>query len=160
MTSELSEDEPRVDSLEFVRSLKMDLVIAVSRIEVGEHTNLNFPVLGDASSFGVQPGVLVTKSIQLLNSQLTLVLIKDYHIVIVWIETSPIVIVRPHVSPTRTHNFVNYGRLPCVSLPIDPSMFALLRWVKRIIVSTCRYLLNLLFFEDLIIDRKVLPNPL
>lgn len=136
----------------------MYLLIAVSWIKVREHTDLDLSVLVNASSLGIQPGVLVTKSVKLLNGKLTLELIKDYHVVIVWIEASPVIVVRTHVSPTRSHDLSNYGRFASVCLTIDPSMFALLSWIKWIVVGPCRDLLNLLLFEDLIVNRKILTN--
>lgn len=96
--SQLSQYEPRVYSLEFIWSFLMHLMVAISRVEVAEHTNLNLPVLVNASTLCVQPCVLVTESVQLLDSQLALVLVKDYHIMVVRIEPSPIIVVRAHVS--------------------------------------------------------------
>lgn len=144
--SELSDNKPRVHCLYFFWSFSMNLMIAVSRFKVAEDTHLNLPVLEDASSFHIQFSVFVTQGVQLLDSQLSSILIEDYDIMVVWIEANPVIVVRPNESSACVHDLGNDCGLTCVSRSANPSVFAFDRRIKWIVVGPSWDLLQLLFF--------------
>lgn len=144
--SELSYDKPGVHCLYLLRPFSMDSMIAVRRFEVREHTNLNLPVLEDASPFDIQLCIFVTQSIQLLDGQLSPIFVKDDDIMIVWIEANPVIVVRPNESSACVHDLGNDCRLTCVSRSANPSVFTLYRRIEWIVVGPSWDLLQLLFF--------------
>lgn len=82
-------------------------MVTICWIEVRENTNLNLSTLSDGSSLCIQHCMFVTESVEFLDSQLSFELIEDDDIMIVWIETSPIIIVRTYESPCCVHHLVH-----------------------------------------------------
>lgn len=157
--SKLSHYESRVDSLDFFSSSScLYLVVATCRIEIGEHANLNLPTLVDRTTLGIQLGVLVTESVQLLDAQLPFEFIEDDDVMVLRVEAHPVIVVRTYESPTSGHDLVDYRRLTCVCGPTNPPVFALDLRVKWVVIGTCRYLFNLLFFLKLSVDSYILSD--
>lgn len=121
-------------------------MVAICWIKVRKDTDLNLSVLENRAAFDIQLRVFVTQSIQLLDSQLSPELVKDDDIMIVWVEANPVIIVRAYEGPTSGQYLVHYCRLTCIGRSVYPSVFALLRWIEWIVIGTCRYLFQLLFF--------------
>lgn len=127
-------------------------MITTSNIKIAEHHDHHFSCFDDWTTFDIKSSVLITETIQLLNSQLPFKFIKDYHIMVVWVETNPVTIVRPLVSPTGLHYLSKNSALACIRLTMYPIVTPFVARVKLkpFWYCACWHLLQLFSFKFLI----------
>lgn len=84
-------------------------MIALGRVEIAEYNHLDVPLLRDTTTLSIEDSISITKRIKLLNSELSIELVEDYDVVVVWVEACPVVIVGSLVCSTSLHDVSQYS---------------------------------------------------